>query len=197
MREIHHRVKNNLQLISSLLTLQGRSIDDKMAIQAINEGKTRVRSMALIHQNLYNKENLTEIGIKDYLEKLSEELFLTYNIDGDRVKLELNVEDIDVDVDILVPLGLIINELITNSLKYAFPNQISGLIKINIFVKNNDLIFEIEDNGIGYDPTEIRENSFGSTLISALTSQLEGKMSIDSNDGTKIKIVFTDYNIQD
>ncbi len=197
MREIHHRVKNNLQLISSLLTLQGRSIDDKMAIQAINEGKTRVRSMALIHQNLYNKENLTEIGIKDYLEKLSEELFLTYNIDGDRIKLELNVEDIDVDVDILVPLGLIINELITNSLKYAFPDHASGLIKINIFVKNNDLIFQIEDNGIGYDPTKIRENSFGSTLISALTSQLEGKMYIDAQSGTKIKIVFADYITQD
>ncbi len=197
MREIHHRVKNNLQLISSLLTLQGRSIDDKMAIQAINEGKTRVRSMALIHQNLYNKENLTEIGIKDYLEKLTEELFLTYNIDGDRIKMELNVEDIDVDVDILVPLGLIINELITNSLKYAFPDHVSGRIKINIFVKNNDLIFEMQDNGTGYDPTEIKDNSFGSTLVSALTSQLGGKMSVDSHDGTKIKIVFTDYTKED
>jgi len=193
MREIHHRVKNNLQLISSLLTLQGRSINNETAIQAINEGKSRVRSMALIHQDLYNKENLTEICVKDYLEKLAFELFTTYNIDNDKIKLELDIQNLDIDVDTLVPLGLIINELITNSLKYAFPNNKSGKIEIKLFEKNKNLIFSIHDNGIGFDIDMTKDNSFGTTLVSALTAQLEGEITINTNNGTNVNIVFYGY----
>ncbi len=189
LREIHHRVKNNLQLISSLLTLQGRSIDDEMAIQAINDGRNRVRSMALIHQDLYNKENLTDIGVKTYLEKLCTELFDTYKIDKDRIQLHLAIDDIDIDIDTMIPLGLIINELITNTLKYAFPQDHKGNLNIDLYNEDEQLILKVEDDGIGYDPSTVRKDSFGATLISALSDQLEGEMTVYSVDGTCTKLV--------
>lgn len=194
LREIHHRVKNNLQLISSLLTLQGRSIDDKAAIQAINEGKSRVRSMALIHQDLYNKENLTSIGVKEYLEKLTKELFATYRIDDDLISLDLDIDQIELDVDTLVPLGLIINELITNSLKYAFPDNRRGQMLVAIKKSDNKLLLRVSDDGIGFNIENVRSNSFGATLISALTDQLDGTIKVDSINGTTTEIIFKDYN---
>lgn len=190
LREIHHRVKNNLQLVSSLLTLQGQSIDDKTVQQAINEGKSRVRSMALIHQDLYNKENLTDISVKDYLEKLTNELFHTYKIDSNKVQLHLDIQDIDLDVDTLVPLGLIINELITNCLKYAFPKNQSGNLNVKLAIHDKNLILNVVDDGIGYVPNDRKDTSFGSTLISALTEQLEGQIEIQSKNGTSVKIIF-------
>ena len=188
LREIHHRVKNNLQLVSSLLTLQGQSIDDKTARLAITEGKNRVRSMALIHQNLYNKENLTNISVKEYLEKLTQELFYTYKIDADKIKLKLDIQDLDLDIDTLVPLGLIINELITNCLKYAFPDNREGLLEVKLYKKEQQLVLNVNDNGVGYDQNHTRSSSFGSTLISALTEQLEGKLDIESGNGTNAAI---------
>ena len=190
LREIHHRVKNNLQLISSLLTLQGRSIEDEMAIKAINDGRSRVRSMALIHQDLYNKENLTEISVKDYIQKLSQELLRTYSIDNKKISLKMDIEDIDLDVDIMVPLGLIINELVTNSLKYAFVNRDDGEIKITLNKKGKSINVSLSDNGIGYDLSKTNSSSFGSVLIEALSSQLEATLSIDAENGTKTDIRF-------
>lgn len=189
LREIHHRVKNNLQMVSSLLTLQGRSLDDHNAQQAIQEGKNRVRSMSLIHQDLYNKENLTDIGVKEYIEKLSHELLSTYR--SDNLILKTNISDIDLDIDTMIPLGLIINELITNSLKYAFPDGRSGEISVSLLDLGDQLQLKIIDDGIGYDPRAIRENSFGTTLINALTDQLEGTLKTSSLDGTEISIVFS------
>lgn len=190
LREIHHRVKNNLQLVSSLLTMQGRSIDDATALQAINEGKSRVRSMALIHQDLYNKENLTSISVKTYIEKLTQELFNTYRVDKDRITLLMDIEDQELDVDTLVPIGLIINELITNSLKYAFPKNQTGNLIVSLKSRDSQIVLSVKDNGIGYKPDQVRSNSFGSTLISALTNQIEGKMDINSSEGTETTITF-------
>lgn len=188
LREIHHRVKNNLQLVSSLLTLQGRSINDATALQAINEGKSRVRSMALIHQDLYNKENITGISVKEYIEKLTQELFDTYLIDKSKISLQTNIEDIELDVDTLVPLGLIINELITNSLKYAWPTSDQGLLFIGIKNTPNKIELTVKDDGVGYDPKSIREDSFGATLISALTIQLDADYEVIIGNGTHITI---------
>jgi len=192
LREIHHRVKNNLQLVSSLLTLQGRGIDDETARQAINEGKSRVRSMALIHQDLYNKDNLTGIGVKVYLEKLTQELFDTYRIDKNRISLSMDVQDIELDVDVLVPLGLIINELITNSLKYAWKGDQTGKLSVSLVKSQGNHELIISDDGIGYDLSQVRDNSFGGTLITALTEQLEGTMKISSDGGTEVSIIIPD-----
>ena len=195
LREIHHRVKNNLQLVSSMLTLQGRSIDDESALQAINEGKSRVRSMALIHQDLYSKDSITGINVTDYLNRLTNELFITYNIDSERIKLETNIQEIELDIDTLVPLGLIINELFSNCLKYAFPEDRKGVLSISLKEELGQLNLTIKDNGIGFDPNNVRESSFGTTLISALTDQLEGKMTINTENGTHVNISFSDYKV--
>ena len=189
LREIHHRVKNNLQLVSSLLTMQGRSIDDQSTIQAINEGKSRVRSMALIHQDLYNRENITGISVKDYIEKLAKELFYTYKITNDRIRFELEIEDIELDIDTVVPIGLILNELITNSLKYAWPEENNGVLTITLKKSNKSTRLTVKDDGIGYIPKEVREGSFGATLISALTQQLNGELNVKIDDGTETTII--------
>jgi len=191
LREIHHRVKNNLQLVSSLLTLQGRSVDSDSAIQAIKEGQTRVRSMALIHQDLYHKESLTEIGVKGYVEKLTSELFATYRIDTNLISRSMDVDDMELDVDTLIPLGLIINELLTNSLKYAFPAEREGSLLVSLSKSDNQIELVVKDDGVGYDPTEVRDDSFGSTLIAALTEQLEGVISFETklDGGTSVTIV--------
>ena len=188
LREIHHRVKNNLQLVSSLLTLQGRSIDDEMAQQAIREGQSRVRSMALIHQDLYNKENLMDIGVREYMEKLTQEIFSTYQIEPDRVTLTMQIDDIELDVDTLVPLGLIINELITNSLKYAYTDRSAGALSVSLTQGDRTLMLRVSDDGVGYDPLQVRKNSFGSTLITALVEQLEGDMQLSIEGGTNVEI---------
>lgn len=194
LREIHHRVKNNLQLVSSLLTLQGHSIEDETALEAIKEGKTRVRSMALIHKNLYSRENLTGIGVKEYIENLCTELFGTYRVDKGRIKLEKNIEDLEIDVDTLVPMGLIINELITNTLKYAFPEGQNGLLQVDLKEVDDHLKLTVRDNGVGYDPENVRENSFGSTLIGALTQQLEGELKTETSpEGTVNTLIVKKY----
>lgn len=184
LREIHHRVKNNLQLVSSLLNLQSRSIDDKVALEAINQGKSRVRSMALIHQDLYNRENLTGIRVKDYIKKLINELSASFSNDFYDVNVELDVEDMELDVDTLVPLGLIINELLTNSYKYAFKDGDSGNIKVVLQEINSTLHLMVRDNGEGFDPSTIRSNSFGQKLVKTLSKQLEGSLKINSDKGT-------------
>ena len=188
LREIHHRVKNNLQIVSSLLSLQGRSTDDETALKAINAGKSRVRSMALIHQSLYQRENLTGVNVQEYMRKLCSELFHTYNIDEDQVSLQLNIDPLELDVDTLVPLGLIANELITNALKYAFPDHRSGTLSIHLTNPGKILLLEIVDDGVGYDEDNIRSGAFGRKLVQSLVKQLEGILSIESNEGTKIRL---------
>jgi len=187
LREIHHRVKNNLQLVSSLLTLQSRSIKDKSAIAAINDGKARVRSMALIHQDLYNKENLTGISVKDYIEKLAKEIFDTYNVENDKVQLNLNIDDIEMDVDMVVPLGLIVNELISNSLKYAFPDDRKGTLEISLLQTVGNVQLKVRDSGVGFDVEKFNSSiSFGNRLVNILSDQLEGTLNIDQSNGTSI-----------
>ncbi len=188
LREIHHRVKNNLQLVSSLLTLQGRSITDNTAQIAINEGKNRIRSMALIHQDLYQYENITAVNSKEYFHKLCHELLDTYRSSSLQIDLQLNIVPIKIDVDTLVPLGLITNEIITNSLKYAFKDKRNGLIKVTLKQNGETLGLTFVDNGVGYDPLNIPNNSFGHRLMYSLAEQLEATLIIQAQNGTTISI---------
>ena len=195
LKEIHHRVKNNLQIISSLLSLQSQHIEDKQAIEAINEGRNRVHSMALIHKSLYQKDSLLGISVIDYFEKLISELFAAYRVDHDKIILNIDVDDLQLDVDTMIPLGLIVNELVTNTLKYAFNGKENGHINVSLKEKNNQLSLKVEDDGIGIDDVKGIKNtdSFGYQLIDAFVAKMEGELIIDSNNGTSVTLLINDY----
>lgn len=195
LKEIHHRVKNNLQVISSLLSIQSRAINDTKAKDALKEGRSRVQSMSLIHQNLYQKDNLTGIEMDDYLPRLSQTLFDTYNISGDRIGLKTDIESIKLEVETVIPIGLIVNELITNSLKYAFPDDMKGEITVILKETNNTLELSVMDTGIGIDQSqlELNENSFGHSLIKAFKNKLKAEIVIDGSNGTKIDLLIHNY----
>lgn len=195
LKEIHHRVKNNLQVVSSLLSLQSRFIRDEQALNAINEGKNRVKSMALIHQNLYQEDNLTGVAIKPYFEKLIRSLFDSYNIDRDRIQLDMQVDNLTLDVDSVIPIGLITNELVSNALKHAFPNSENGLVKVKLKEENNRIVLQVMDNGVGMEKPEsaMESNTFGYRIINAFKEKLGAELLIENNGGTNIKIFIAHY----
>lgn len=193
LKEIHHRVKNNLQVVSSLLGWQTKTTKDTESIQALKEGQSRVQSMSLIHQNLYSEDDLTGINMQEYIENLCTNLYNTYTIDKDRIKLELGIDELNLDVDDVVPIGLIINELITNSLKYAFPNENSGTISISLKRVNEKLKLTVEDDGIGIEDLEGSKNkkSLGFGLVNAFSDKLRADLDIaSSGKGTQISMIF-------
>ena len=195
IKEIHHRVKNNLQFISSLLGLQSEHIDDETALGALQEGQDRVQSMALIHQNLYQEHNLTGVDLKDYFKKLIRGLFESYNIRKDKIKLDMNIEDINLDVDTVIPIGLIVNELVSNCLKYAFPNNGTGEIHVSLKEVDERLQIIVSDNGVGIDE-QIKEtlgSSFGYRLIKVLKVQLKAALNIENNNGTTVTMDIKKY----
>ncbi|MBK7289194.1 MAG: tetratricopeptide repeat protein [Chitinophagaceae bacterium] len=195
MKEIHHRVKNNLQVVSSLLKLQSHYIKDEQAQEAVKDSRNRVQSMALIHQNLYQEDNLTGIDVNDYISKLCENLFESYNIHPTRIKLIKEIQSLNLDVDTVVPLGLILNELITNSLKYGFPGEKTGAVKIILKEENNTLYLKVFDNGVGLpdDFQKKYEATFGYRMINDFIQKLKGELKTFTDDGTKVEIAIKNY----
>ena len=195
LREIHHRVKNNLQFISSLLGLQTEHVDDPTALGALQEGQDRVQSMALIHQNLYQEDNLTGVDVKDYFIKLIRGLFDSYNIRQDQVELQLDIDELNLDVDTVVPIGLIVNELVSNSLKYAFKPGQSGVIKVHLGEERDMLHLLVKDSGIGMDPRAMEHlgSSFGYRLVKVLQVQLNAELDIKSKEGTEVSLRIKKY----
>ena len=190
LKEIHHRVKNNLEIVSSLLALQSEQITDGKVKDAMQKSQHRVHSMSMIHQNLYQGKSLSAIEMKDYFTNLSNYIIDTFDATG-RVDAECIMETMELDVDMAVPIGLIVNELLTNSMKYAFPNGEKGNVQIKFWEKNNHLYLEVSDNGIGKPSGGDNEGTgFGTQLIRLLTKQLEGKMSLTVNDGTSVSFEF-------
>ncbi|MBK9256145.1 MAG: sensor histidine kinase [Saprospiraceae bacterium] len=187
LKEIHHRVKNNLQVVSSLLNLQSNYISDEIALEAINEGKNRVLSMALIHQNLYSDEHLTAIETKGYFDDLLDQLFESYNIDEEHIKLVKDIDNFLIDVDTMIPLGLITNELISNALKHAFKGKESGQILFSVHHSDKRIRISIKDNGIGVDPTSFSASrSFGNKMIQAFVQKLKADLDVRNDNGTEI-----------
>ena len=176
LKEIHHRVKNNLGVVSSLLSLQSALIEDKGAKEIMEESENRVYSMSMIHQKLYQGENLDTIEMRDYFINLGNHILDSFGM-GDRVIINYSMQPIELDVDSAIPLGLIVNELLVNSLKYAFPNNMKGEIVISLFeIDENIIRLEVSDNGIGIkSETPISGTGFGTQLIQLLIQQLEGK----------------------
>ncbi|MFB9079157.1 histidine kinase dimerization/phosphoacceptor domain -containing protein [Flavobacterium procerum] len=193
LKEIHHRVKNNLQTVISLLNSQSAYLDNDMALSAIKNSQHRIHSMSLIHQKLYNSENISTINMPNYIRELVEYLRESFSL-GQRIRFEIKVDPIELDVAHAVPLGLILNEAITNSIKYAFPENQIGMIFITLETKTeHQYILTIADNGIGFDATinDKKGNSFGMMLIKGLSDDLDAKLTIENNNGTILKIEFS------
>ena len=193
LKEIHHRVKNNLQTVSSLLSLQSESISDKGAYDAVQESKNRVGSMALIHQKLYQGENLAAIEMRDYFETIGKAIIDSFGEKAENISLKVEMKDIELDVDTAVPVGLITNELITNSIKHAFPDKRKGQILITLVQEENGLLkLNIADNGDATVNESVvkKEKGFGALLIQLLTTQLGGKLEKSTVAGTSTIIQF-------
>ncbi|RNC90367.1 MAG: histidine kinase [Allomuricauda sp.] len=195
LKEIHHRVKNNLQMVSSLLSLQTKNTRSKAAIAALEEGKSRVKAMALIHQKLYQNDDLSVIEMQGYIESLINSVQSVYKKGGHNISITIDAEGTELDIDRAIPFGLILNELVSNSFKYAFPeSDENGKIYIHLRKNGEQGYFEYSDNGIGLpdDTDERTHSSMGLRLINRLVNQLQSKLNVDrSNDGVRFWFNFS------
>jgi two-component sensor histidine kinase len=198
LKEIHHRVKNNLQIVMSLLNSQSAYIDNEPALTAIHDSQHRVHAMSLIHQKLYNTENVSSIDMSLYIRELASYLADSFST-GQRIRFEFAIEPLEMDVSQAVPLGLILNEAITNAIKYAFPDDRIGLISISLSnASPNHYLLVVSDNGIGIPPnfTGKKVGSLGMTLMEGLSEDIDGNFSIENSNGTKIKISFVHHDVK-
>jgi two-component sensor histidine kinase len=190
MKELHHRVKNNLAIVSSLLKLQSNRIEDESAAKAVREGQQRVEAMSLIHQRLYQTDDrLTSINMREYVLDLTENLMLAYGYALDNFDLRLNIEQEELDVDLAIPVGLILNELLTNSFKYAYEHVQTPMLSISLTGKQG-VTLEIKDNGPGINELQWKQKggSFGKRLIKNLSEQTGGEYHIGTDNGTCYKL---------
>ncbi|HEY9651120.1 MAG TPA: histidine kinase dimerization/phosphoacceptor domain -containing protein, partial [Coleofasciculaceae cyanobacterium] len=195
LQEVHHRVKNNLQVISSLLDLQAQNLKDQIIIEIFQESQNRVRAMALTHEKLYQSTYVEIIDFADYVETLVHYLIQSYGIDNELISMQVDIANISLNLDTAIPAGLIINELVSNALKYAFPQGKPGLVKISLDVDNQQhFILSVKDNGIGLKPDfNIEEiNTLGLQLVNVLTQQLEGELQVNLTQGTEFRIKFAE-----
>ncbi|MBC8414213.1 PAS domain S-box protein [bacterium] len=197
LQEIHHRVKNNMNVVSSLLSLHKNSTKNEEVKKALQESQGRVYAMSAVHESLYNSKNLAEIDLMDYLNKLSSSLLQTYSVNPGKVQFKIDGDDVRVDIDKASPLGLTINELISNALKYAFPDDRRGKIEVTLQKQENRLKLTIQDNGVGMPEGFDWKNSntLGLKLVRTLVeNQLDGSIDMESNNGTKFTIKFNIEN---
>ncbi|MBL4716390.1 MAG: hypothetical protein JKX95_07115, partial [Bacteroidia bacterium] len=192
LQEIHHRVKNNLQIIIGQLTLQSRKVSDEIALDAFKTSVNRVRSMALIHEKVYQSDDLSSVGFHEYIESLCRDLMRTYG-QKDHIEISIDVDEINMNIEKAIPCALIINELITNSIKYAFPNESKGKITINVkLINENDVKLTVKDDGIGV-PKDFdinKADSLGLMIVRNLTLQLEGDLEHNFTNGTEFSLTF-------
>lgn len=198
LKEIHHRVKNNLQVISSLLNLQAGSIKDQQAMETLKESQSRVKSLALIHEKLYQSGDLAKIDFAGYVLSLTADLYHAYGVNPEAIALRIDVDDVSLDIDTAIPCGLIINELVSNSLKHAFPADREGDVRIGLHSDDDDrLKLSVGDNGIGF-PKDLdfrNTESLGLQVVGTLTDQLGGTMELHRNGGTEFAMTFPSVQV--
>jgi len=193
LKEVHHRVKNNLQIISSLLSLQSGYIKDARALEVFRKSQDRLKLIALVHEKLYKSQDLTRIDFAEYVRNLLAQIFRSYGISPEIITPKLNIKNVSLEMDTAVSCGLLINELISNSLKYAFPAGRKGEICIEFFLDSkNKYNLIVSDNGVGL-PKDLdyrNTKTLGFQLVNTTARQLEGKIGLDRSQGTKFKITF-------
>jgi two-component sensor histidine kinase len=195
LQEIHHRVKNNLQVMASLLHLQSRYITDPDVLAMFKESRNRIRTMALVHEKLYQSSDLSQISFFQYIRSLSNYLFRSYGIDPNRIRLRLDMENVCLSIDTAIPCGLIVNEMLSNSLLHAFPDDREGEICVELRPLNSErLVLVVRDNGVGFPPAteDSGTGKLGLQLVHTLTDQLAGTLSVNHNHGTEFKVVFSE-----
>ena len=192
LKEIHHRVKNNMQVISSLIALQGEQPGGAEHREVFNDIKNRVRTMALVHETLYRSENLAMIRLRDYIGSLRGHIESSYLVGGEGVTITGRVDDISIDIDRAIPVGLIINELLTNALKYAFPGGRKGEIVLECVKEGDKIRLSVSDNGVGLPPgiDLSRSDTLGLKIVNALATQLAGTITVVREGGTAVAVVF-------
>lgn len=193
LKEVHHRVKNNLQIISSILNLQSSYVKDENTLEILRESQNRIKSMSFIHESLYQTKDFSSINFGEYIENLSKNLVLSYHIFDNFIETSYELEEVELNLDQAIPCGLIINELITNSLKYAFPEKKEGAkIWINVSLEGNMVRIELGDNGVGLpEGFDYREtDSLGLQLVVTLVEQLDGTIEMSRSQGTTYLITF-------
>jgi two-component sensor histidine kinase len=193
LQEIHHRVKNNLQVISSLINMQVRQLEDKSSRDALEECQTRVQAIALIHEKLYQSKDYSRVPFSAYAKSLAANVFAATGTSPVSVLLQLDMEDVSLGVDKAIPCGLILNELITNALKHAFPPPAHGTVCVGLRMDGErNVVFSVSDDGIGM-PHELEQKdspSLGLSLVHTLVEQLEGSMDVVRDGGTAFRITF-------
>ena len=192
LREVHHRVKNNMQVISSILNLQSSYVKDSYALNLLKECQNRIKSMAFIHESLYQTKNFESVNFSEYVTVLTKNLVHTYSINTKKIKLFLTLHKLFLNLDLSIPCGLIINEIISNSLKYAFPNNRDGIIFVNLTVNKKNVKIEVGDNGVGIPQKVDVKNTqtLGLQLVDTLVEQINGTLKLNRNKGTIFSIEF-------
>lgn len=194
LHETHHRVKNNLQMISSLLNLQSKYVDDENVLEVLQKGRNRVESMAILHKNLYVGEDLNKVNIQTYFEGLIQSILTSYDTSEEEVTLDINAQDILLDVETVIPIGLIVNELVTNSLKHAFQDfhEEKPSIAVKMTEKKNYYTLRVTDNGVGINDAVLnndKKESFGQRLIRSLSQKMKASISVNNDHGTIVSFV--------
>lgn len=199
MGEIHHRVKNNLQMVSSILDLQGRDLTDEKSIRVIEDSLSRINAISLIHQRLYQSDNIRGIKINTYLQELAFDILKNFSatVQTNTIDLQCNIDDLDMDLESAIPIGLITAELITNSCKYAFTTITQPKITISLTKQSTDLILAVTDNGIGkQDSVNTSGTTFGTKLIKSLSRKLRAEITENSSpNGTSIQLKITNFKL--
>ncbi|PKP51030.1 MAG: hypothetical protein CVT95_01840, partial [Bacteroidetes bacterium HGW-Bacteroidetes-12] len=195
LKEVHHRVKNNLQVISSILNLQSAYVQDEKTLSILKESQNRIKSMAFIHESLYQTNDFSEINFSEYVVNLSKNLVHSYLVNQELIELKLDINNVSLNLDLSIPCGLIINELVSNALKYAFGEGKKGYILIQLYVKNEFVYLSISDNGKGF-PKEIdykNTDSLGLQLVTTLAEQINAEITLKNTKGTTFHIKFKQY----
>jgi PAS domain S-box-containing protein len=194
LKEIHHRVKNNLAVIGSILSLQSQYVNDKKALEVFQECQNRVKAMSLIHSKLYQSKDLAHIDLSFYFKELTENLFMTYQVNSEGLTIKQDIDFIKLDINTSIPLGLILNELVSNALKYAFPEGRQGVLEIGLRRENGQMIFTVADDGVGlpegFDLSQ--SSSLGLQLVNGLVRQLQGTIEVERGRGTIFKVRFSE-----
>jgi two-component sensor histidine kinase len=193
LKEIHHRVKNNLQIISSLLSMQSRRVKDAHILDVLKESQNRVQTMALIHDRIYRSADLSRVDLRDYITRLVNELYISYGVDPGRVRLHTDLEEVQMGIETAIPCGFIINELVSNCLKHAFPSGKRGHLRISLSSgTGNTIRLTVSDDGVGlprgFDFT--KTESLGLQLVCGLVTQLRGTIELGKDAGTEFRIEF-------